>query len=131
MAVTITTNSTYVQPAWAPAQQTCQIGVGAVQTVTFNATETFVNCEAGSQFALTLTANVAALSCINPQPGQKIDLFLKQDATGSRTVVWNSVLWASGTAPTLTTTASHTDRISLTWNDSLAKWVGTSVLDIS
>lgn len=131
MAVTITTNTTYYNPAWAPPQQTAQIGAGANQAVTFNATETFINCELGSMFSLTLTANVAALSAINPQPGQKIDIFLKQDGTGSRTVTWNSWLWAGGTAPTLSTTASATDRVSGIWNDSLAKWVGSSSLNIS
>ncbi len=42
--------------------------------------------------------------------GGDFALELRQDATGSRTVTWPSnVKWPGGTAPTLTTTAAHTD----------------------
>ena len=130
--MTITTNTTYVQPAWSPAQQTCQIGLGANQAVTFNATSTYFNCELGSQFSVTLTASLTNFEVINPQPGQIVNIFIKQGPTGSFTVTtWDSFVWAAGTAPTLTTTTLHTDRISAFWNDTLGKWVGTSLLDIS
>lgn len=47
-----------------------------------------------------------------------LNLRIKQDATGSRVVsFWPAtVLWAGGTAPTLTTTANKSDIISCKWN---------------
>lgn len=44
-------------------------------------------------------------------------LFLKQDATGSRTVTWNAVFkWSGGTAPTLSTTANAVDIITFVYD---------------
>lgn len=44
-------------------------------------------------------------------------LFLKQDATGSRTVTWNTVFkWSGGTAPTLSTTANAVDIITFVYD---------------
>ena len=44
--------------------------------------------------------------------GQSGTITLTQDGTGSRTGAWGTqFLWAGGTAPTLTTTASAVDRI--------------------
>ncbi len=40
------------------------------------------------------------------QAGSSLTLILTQDGTGSRTGAFTSVLWAGGTAPTLTTTAT-------------------------
>jgi len=42
--------------------------------------------------------------------GKSFTLLLKQDATGSRTVTWSTVQWPSGTAPTITSTASKMDK---------------------
>ena len=48
----------------------------------------------------------------NAVAGQSGSIFIVQDGTGSRTLAWNSVWkWASGTAPTLTTTAGAIDRV--------------------
>lgn len=52
-------------------------------------------------------------------PSNPCNLLLRlvQDATGSRTVTWPAtVKWPSGTAPTLTTTASAIDIISFYWD---------------
>lgn len=48
--------------------------------------------------------------------GQTFILFLKQDATGSRTVSWPTIKWAGASAPTLTTTASRVDIIAITYD---------------
>lgn len=125
MAVTITTNTKYNLPNVAiEGPQTSQIGFGPETTVTFNATETFVDCTKGSAFFLTLTASITALSAINPQDGQHIWLRIKQNATGGFAVTWNSWEWASGSAPTITVTANATDIVEGVWNDTLGKWVG-------
>ena len=60
---------------------------------------------------VTLAGN-RTFTFANPQAGQTYSVKITQDATGSRLVTWPStVKWAGGSAPTLTTTASKTDRI--------------------
>jgi hypothetical protein len=69
----------------------------------------------GAQF-LTLTDN-CTVTLSNPVNGGRYILELKQDGTGSRTVTFPStVKWSGGVAPTLTTTASRTDIITLYYN---------------
>lgn len=61
----------------------------------------------------TLTGNCTFTFTAPPGPANLI-LKLVQDGNGSRTVTWpSSVKWSGGTAPTLTTTASRADIISL------------------
>ena len=65
----------------------------------------------GNKQKSTLTGNVTYTFT---DPSNPCNLILKvvQDGTGSRTVTWPaSVKWPSGTAPTLTTSASATDII--------------------
>lgn len=71
-------------------------------TVTFD-------MNAGNIHRVTLGGN-RTLATTNVGTPQAFVIMLKQDATGSRTVTWfNGILWAQGTVPTLTTTASKTD----------------------
>ena len=86
------------------------------------------NALAIGEFSWTIGATGRTFTLANMVNGQEILLFLKQDATGSRTVTtWTGVLWASGTAPTLTTTAAATDVLRFTYNATLGKWVGETV----
>lgn len=63
---------------------------------------------------LTLTAAPCTLTFTAPSSPCSLILKLAQDATGSRTVTWPAtVKWSGGTAPTLTTTASKIDLVSL------------------
>lgn len=80
---------------------------GAAKTIDFD----------NSNFQLlTLTAN-CTLTLSNPVSGAPYILALKQDATGSRIITWPAtVKWSGGYAPTLTTTASRTDLVSLIYN---------------
>ena len=84
--------------------QTLALTNGTVQTVTMTGNCTF-----------TMPTNVAGKSFI---------LICTQDATGSRTATFTSVKWPSGTAPTLTTTAS-TGRDILTFVADGTNWYGT------
>ncbi len=69
----------------------------------------------GAQF-VTLTNN-CTLTFSNPAIGGRYIIELLQDGTGSRLVTWPStVKWPGGVAPTLTTTASRTDIITLYFN---------------
>ena len=63
-----------------------------------------------STFTYTID-ETTTLALSNVTDGQKFMLRLKQDQTGSRAVNWfSTIYWAEGgTAPTLTTTAYHSD----------------------
>ena len=71
-----------------------------------------VNTSSATLFNLTLTGN-CTYTFPTATAGGQFTILQKQDATGSRTVVWPaSVRWAGGTAPTITTAANKTDVIS-------------------
>jgi len=76
-----------------------------------------LNIEWDLRLAQTTTVTLSQDNMIfeaptNMKDGGTYVMFLKQDATGSRTVTWNSVFkWPDGTAPTLSTTANAIDII--------------------
>ena len=57
--------------------------------------------------------------------GKSFIIMLKQDATGSRTVTWSTVVWGGGTAPTITATASKQDIYSF-FSDG-TNWYGATI----
>ena len=62
--------------------------------------------------SVTLGGNRTFAAPSNQVVGQAGSIFITQDGTGSRTATFNSAFkFVGGTAPTLTTTASATDRI--------------------
>jgi hypothetical protein len=65
----------------------------------------------GTVQIITLTGN-ATITMPTATSGKSFIMYLKQDATGSRTVTWSTVRWAGGTAPTITSTASRQDILS-------------------
>ena len=65
----------------------------------------------GTVQIITLTGN-ATITMPTATSGKSFIMFLKQDATGSRTVTWSTVKWAGGTTPTITSTASRQDILS-------------------
>lgn len=83
----------------------------ALVTLTDGATIT-PDFSAGLNFVVTLGGNRTLANPTNVKEGQSGVLLVKQDATGSRTLTWGSNWkWAGATAPTLTTTASRTDKV--------------------
>jgi hypothetical protein len=73
------------------------------------ATETIPAPTAAGINYLTLTAN-CTLTFPTAVAGQSFTLVLKQGGSGSYTITWpSSVKWASGTAPTLTTSIGAID----------------------
>lgn len=61
-------------------------------------------------FASVTLGGSRTIAFSNVATEKAVLLRLKQDGTGSRTVTWPAgVVWPSGTAPTLTTTAGRTD----------------------
>jgi len=78
----------------------------------------------GTVQIITLTGN-ATITMPTATSGKSFIMYLKQDATGSRTVTWSTVKWAGGTAPTITSTASRQDILSF-FSDS-TNWYGCVV----
>jgi hypothetical protein len=78
----------------------------------------------GTVQIITLTGN-ATITMPTAVSGKSFIMFLKQDATGSRTVTWSTVKWAGGTNPTITATASRQDIYSF-FSDG-TNWYGVTV----
>ena len=100
-----------------------------VATQTLSATGPLtVDCRTADVFQVTLSGNATATTLYVPVTetgyAQEIELSLIQDATGARTwVPPTNVMWASGTAPTLTTTAGARDIFKLRYDAATSKWV--------
>jgi hypothetical protein len=102
-------------------------------TVT-NYVETPYSANSSTAITLALTNGTVQIitltgTCTITMPtatsGKSFILLLKQDATGSRTVTWTTVKWPSGTAPTITSTASKQDIYSFFADGT--NWYGTTV----
>ena len=78
----------------------------------------------GTVQIITLTGN-ATITMPTATSGKSFIIFLKQDATGSRTVTWSTVKWPGGTAPTITSTASRQDIFSFFADGT--NWYGVTV----
>ena len=78
----------------------------------------------GTVQIITLTGN-ATITMPTAANGKSFILFLRQDATGSRSVTWSTVNWAGATAPTITGTASKQDIFSF-FSDGTS-WYGVTV----
>jgi hypothetical protein len=78
----------------------------------------------GTVQIITLTGS-ATITMPTATSGKSFIMYLKQDATGSRTVTWSTVKWAGGTAPTITSTASKQDIYSFFADGT--NWYGVNV----
>jgi hypothetical protein len=83
-----------------------------------------LNLANGTVQIITLTGN-CTITMPTAVSGKSFIMFLKQDATGGRTVTWSTVVWPNATAPTITSTASRQDIYSF-FSDGTS-WFGTTV----
>ena len=84
---------------------------GEITALTDGATIT-PDFDDSNNFSVTLAGNRTLANRSNLTAGQSGSIFITQDGTGSRTLAYGSYWdFVGGTAPTLTTTASKTDRI--------------------
>jgi hypothetical protein len=88
------------------------------------------NCALADIFATTLvTGTPTAITMSNARAGSYV-VRLQQPAGGSATVTWaTTIVWAGGTAPTLTTTANYSDIITLIYDGTT--WRGTATLNFA
>lgn len=69
-----------------------------------------IDLSKGNIHSITMPSGNITLTAKNETIGQCFMVEITQDAMGSRTVTWfDTIRWADGTAPTLTTTASKRD----------------------
>lgn len=96
----------------------------ATHAVTFGATMA-IDASVANEFSTTLTASTGTFSNpTNPGVTKRIDFVIKQDATGGRTVSWDSKYsFGSGSAPTLSSAANKTDVVAFLYNATLDKWL--------
>lgn len=89
-----------------------------------------VNCAQGAFFDYTLTSNPTLWfnSCVPAGNTTTIQIMLRQDPTGSRTVTWgNLIAWSDNLVPTLTTTSNHADILQFTTFSGGQMWFGAQV----
>ena len=111
---------------------------------TYNASNTVVDFRhSNKQFVTFGAGNITNLASYFPLVSGNFVLLLKQDGTGSRTVTnWKvfefdessadgsaAVVWAGGSAPTLTTDANHVDILSFYWDADNEIAYGVATLD--
>jgi hypothetical protein len=78
----------------------------------------------GTLQILTLTGN-CTFTFPTATAGQSFTMLLRQDGTGGRTVTWPAaVRWPGNTAPTITSTASQTDKYIFTADGT--RWYGSN-----
>jgi hypothetical protein len=96
------------------------------ETVTANTSTAYtISLANGTVQLLTLTDN-CVYTFPTPAAGKSFLLVQKQDATGSRTVTWDSnVKWPASTAPTITSTASKADLYSFVSDGTY--WYGRTI----
>jgi hypothetical protein len=94
------------------------------ETVTANTSTAYtISLANGTLQILTLTGN-CTFTFPTATAGQSFMMFLKQDATGSRTVTWPAaVKWPNSVAPTITATASKGDKFVFTADGT--NWLGS------
>jgi hypothetical protein len=112
--------------SWArrDAAQTFEGGQGMTPVALAYGSTVTPTANSGNVFRVTLTGNVTFAAPSSPRPGQVIVLIVKQDSTGGRTASWSSSYkFASGVAPTLTTTANAKDVFSFVYDSTDGVWL--------
>lgn len=99
--------------------------------VTFSATAMAIDCALSNVFTIAMTANVTtAMTFSNLKDGQTINVFITQDATGSRTMTWPaSFKWPGASAGVLSTGANDVDLLVATYRSATGFWYATLLKD--
>ena len=104
--------------------------IGFTQQSTTGDGTTTIDWKLGNKFYFTFGAQADTFTFTAPTNPGNLLLVLKQDGTGSRTATWpETVMWPSGTAPTLSTGASEIDIISFYYDGT--NYFGVASLDFS
>lgn len=97
-------------------------GFGARFSTVTDAPTVTVNCMLSNCFIVLLAGN-RTVAFTNPDDGQEIELWVQQDGTGSRTLTWPANVKFEGTTSALSSTPNNVDRVQLTYNLALDRWI--------
>lgn len=82
-----------------------------------------VDASLSNNLKLTLGTNATLSNPTNPTDGMVVNVRIKQDATGGRTLAYGSAYkWPGGSAPALSTAANAVDLISMYYDATDAVW---------
>lgn len=99
-----------------------------VLTTLTSAATTTLDLSNGMSFVVNQTMNsTLAITNVDATANRvsSVNIILKQDATGGRTIGWpTGTKWPNGIAPVLTTTANATNVVTLMTTDGGATWLG-------
>jgi hypothetical protein len=104
----------------------------SIVTATSTAGVLNLNLDSGASQQITLTESVSSLAFVNFNPNSDysstITLKVQQDGVGSWGITWpGTIVWAGGTAPTVTLAANSIDIFGFTTYDAGATWFGFSL----
>lgn len=105
-----------------------------VSTLT-DASTVAINAALGNDFRLTMTSGVGSTRALgapsNPVDGQRIDIMVTQDSSGSQLLTYNAAFeFSTGLpSPTLSTGASLTDILGFIYNGTKSKWFFVAFLN--
>lgn len=122
----IGTSSNLVKQAWLQQRLSKSQSIAAAASITIDPT-------AGEEISINLSATaITSLTVSTGQAGQALQIYVKQDGTGSRTIptTWTNVTFPAGSY-TATTTANAVDYIILAWDSGSSKWRANVVKALS
>jgi len=94
-----------------------------VETLTISDGAVTPDCDLSNVFYVSLTADCTVNAPTNARSGQVINIIFKQDATGGRTLTFNSIFtFSGGGEPTVTSTANAVDMVSCQYDATNTKW---------
>jgi hypothetical protein len=87
-----------------------------------------VDASTSNYFRVTIGGNRTLDNPTNPRDGQTIEVHVRQDGTGSRTLAFGSKFrWPDDTPPTVTATANRMDIIVATYRQDLDRWMASII----
>jgi hypothetical protein len=96
---------------------------GVTRVALTDAATVAVDASLSNVFTLTLGGNRTLGQPTNPKDGQGLTIFITQDGTGSRTLVYHADwLFPGGVDPTLSTAIGAEDVLSAVYNGATTKW---------
>lgn len=107
---------------------------GRRQTIAQATATMALDTSLGGVVDITLTASVTSttITTANLKAGDTLALIVRQDATGSRTVVWPTVFrWTANTPPVLTVTALAVDTFELIWDGTRFRELNRSLAQVA
>ena len=107
-------------------------GQGVTPVVLTDGATITPNAADSDKFYVTLGGNRTLANPINPRNGQTMEVLVRQDSSGSRTLTYGSQWrWSGGVNPTLTTTANRADLIIASYYSNFACWIASIVQDFN